>query len=198
MNVLQTPDDSTAVVKIMGEFNDFLSHNNSRNFADLRSRLTFDDTPSRLPKSSSSFSLNPGKGAPDFKFMKKPGRTAVINRNREKDVQMIKDRTKIAQLESQLCSSERDKKRARIEFERETSVQKNALIRQEERHGDLQRSLQYVVNQEKNLKEQLKETKREYDSYRSKSEQKIQNLQREKLKLSAELDEVCDICMIVI
>ena len=187
MNVLQTPDDSTAVVRIMGEFDHFLSHNESRRFADLRSRLTFEDTPTIQSKSASSQNV---VGRDSTKMKKSHSTAEIINRDREKDVAIIKGKSKIAHLESQLSSSERDRKRARIEFEKETCVHKNTLLRQEQRHEDLQRSLQYIVNQEKSLKEQLKDTRKEYDTYRSKSEQKIQNLQREKLKLSTELDEV--------
>ena len=194
MNVLQTPDDSTAVVRIMGEFDHFLSHNDTRGFADPRSRLTFEDSSSPsifpLPKPTSFTSQSAGKWS--SKPMKKSHSTAtIVNKDREKDVEIIKGRSKIAHLESQLKSSEMDRKRARVEFERETGVHKNSLLRQEERQEDLQRSLQYIVNQEKCLKEQLKDTRREFDTYRAKSEQKIQNLQREKLKFSAELDEVC-------
>lgn len=189
MNVLQTPDDSTAVVRIMGEFDHFLSHNESRRFGDLRSRLTFDDTQSSQSKSSASSQNVVSRDSTTMK--KRHSAAEIISRDREKDVEIIKGKSKIAHLESQLSSFERDRKRARIEFEKETSVHKNTLLRQEQRHEDLQRSLQYIVNQEKSLKEQLKETRKEYDAYRSKSEQKIQNLQREKLKLNTELDEVC-------
>ena len=104
---------------------------------------------------------------------------------------LIKSRSKIAQLESTVNSLESERKRARIEFEKDSGNDKLGLRRLEEKYEDLQQNFQYIAEQEKNAKDQLKELKKEYETYRNKSEQRIQNVQREKLKVCAERDEVC-------
>lgn len=179
MNFLRTPDDSTAVVKIMGEFDQFLT-------SDPRGRLTFEEPSddghgkSQRP-SSTSFAKNLNKSW---------SQGSLLSKERVKDVELIKSRSKIAHLESQMNVLESERKRARIEFERENGNDKLERRRLEEKYEDLQQNIQYIAEQEKNAKDQLKDLKKEYETYRNKSEQTIQNLQREKLKLSAEKDEV--------
>ncbi|KAJ7371146.1 Mitotic spindle assembly checkpoint protein MAD1 [Desmophyllum pertusum] len=87
-------------------------------------------------------------------------------------------------------SLESERKRARIEYEKDSGNEKLGLRRLEEKYDDLQQNFQYIAEQEKNAKDQLKEIKKEYETYRNKSEQKVQNLQREKLKVCAERDEL--------
>jgi len=180
MNILRTPDDSTAVVRIMGEFDQFLS-------SDPKSRLTYDESSSDLPaglqskwpSSSSTRTLS-----------KTRSQGSLLSKEREKDVALIKNRSKIAQLENTVNSLESERKRARIEFEKDSGNDKLGLRRLEEKYEDLQQNFQYIAEQEKNAKDQLKELKKEYETYRNKSEQRIQNVQREKLKVCAERDEV--------
>lgn len=179
MNFLRTPDDSTAVVKIMGEFDQFLT-------SDPRGRLTFEEPSddghgkSQRP-SSTSFAKNLNKSW---------SQGSLLSKERVKDVELIKSRSKIAHLESQMNVLESERKRARIEFERENGNDKLERRRLEEKYEDLQQNIQYIAEQEKNAKDQLKDLKKEYETCRNKSEQTIQNLQREKLKLSAEKDEL--------
>ena len=85
---------------------------------------------------------------------------------------------------------ESERKRARIEFEKDSGNDRLERRRMEEKYEDLQKNIHYIAEQEKNAKDQLKDLKKEYETYRNKSEQTIQNLQREKLKLCAEKDEV--------
>jgi len=180
MNILRTPDDSTAVVRIMGEFDQFLS-------SDPKSRLTYEESSdvqtsslSKWPSSKSARTLS-----------KTRSQGSILSKEREKDVELIKSRSKIAQLENTVNSLESDRKRARIEFEKDSGNDKLGLRRLEEKYEDLQQNLHYLAEQEKNAKDQLKELKKEYETYRNKSEQRIQNVQREKLKVCAERDEVC-------
>ena len=179
MNILRTPDDSTAVVRIMGEFDQFLSHHDSTlGLGSPRARLTFDDSSySAVPQNARPLTKTKIQGAP-------------LPREREKDVEILKGRSKIAYLESQMNVLETSRKRSRVEYEKEAKEHKANLQRREEKYEDMQKSLQYVVEQENNAKDQLKDIKKEYDKYKNKAEQKMQSLQREKLKLSAELDEV--------
>ena len=174
MNILRTPDDSTAFVRIMGEFDQFLS-------SDPKIRLSYEDSSSGgAPAASSTRTLS-----------KIRSQGSLLSKEREKDVELIKNRSKIAHLESQMNSLESERKRARIEYEKDSGNEKLGLRRLEEKYDDLQQNFQYIAEQEKNAKDQLKEIKKEYETYRNKSEQKVQNLQREKLKVCAERDEVC-------
>lgn len=183
MNILKTPDDSTAVVRIMGEFDQFLS-------SDPKSRLTYEEVvdETKTLDSSSSFlhKLMPGK---TLRKSKSQG-TFPFN-EREKDVELIKTRSKLAQLEGEMNTLESERKRARIEYDKDSGNHKLELRRLREKYDDLQQNFLCIAEQEKSAKNQLKELKKEFESYRNKSEQKLQNLQREKLKACAERDEVC-------
>lgn len=181
MNILRTPDDSTAVVRIMGEFDQFLS-------SDPKSRLTYEESSSDLQASSRS-KWPSSKSTRTLSKTRSQG--SLLSKEREKDVALIKSRSRIAQLENTVNSLESDRKRARIEFEKDSGNDKLGLRRLEEKYEDLQQNFQYLAEQEKNAKDQLKELKKEYETYRNKSEQRIQNVQREKLKVCAERDEVC-------
>ena len=178
MNILRTPDDSTAVVKIMREFDQFLS-------SDPKSRLTYEESSSDVLASSQS------KWSSSRVLSETRSQGSLLSKEREKDVELIKSRSKIAHLENTVNSLESERKRARIEFEKDSGNDKLGLRRLEEKYEDLQQNFQYLAEQEKNAKDQLKELKKEYETYRNKSEQRIQNVQREKLKVCAERDEVC-------
>ena len=182
MNILRTPDDSTAVVRIMGEFDQFLS-------SDPKSRLTYEESSSDLHAASSQSKWPSSSSTRTLRKTRSQG--SHLSKEREKDVALIKSRSKIAQLENTVSSLESERKRARIEFEKDSGNDKLGLRRLEEKYEDLQQNFQHIAEQEKNAKDQLKELKKEYETYRNKSEQRIQNVQREKLKVCAERDEVC-------
>ncbi|XP_067043438.1 mitotic spindle assembly checkpoint protein MAD1-like isoform X1 [Acropora muricata] len=176
MNILRTPDDSTAVVRIMSEFDQFLS-------SDPKSRLTFDEVDER-EKLSGHNAANPTRT-----LNKSKSQGTFFFKEREKDLELIKTRSKLAQLEGEMNTLESERKRARIEYEKDTGSQKLEFWRLQEKHEQLQQSFLCLAEQEKSAKEQLKELKKEYESLRNKSEQKVQNLQREKLKACAEKDQ---------
>lgn len=176
MNILRTPDDSTAVVRIMSEFDQFLS-------SDPKSRLTFDEV-DETEKLSGHNAANPTR---TLNISKSQG--TFFFKEREKDLELIKTRSKLAQLEGEMNTLESERKRARIEYEKDTGSQKLELWRLQEKHEQLQQSFLCLAEQEKSAKEQLKELKKEYESLRNKSDQKVQNLQREKLKACAEKDQ---------
>lgn len=179
MNFLRTPEDSTAVVRIMGEFDQFLT-------SDPRSRLTYEDPSSDGHEQSQ----RPSSKSFAKTLNKSRSQGSLFSNEREKDVELIKSRSKIAHLESQMNVLESERKRARIEFEKDSGNDRLERRRMEEKYEDLQKNIQYIAEQEKNAKDQLKDLKKEYETYRNKSEQTIQNLQREKLKLCAEKDEL--------
>ena len=178
MNILKTPEDSTAFVRIMGEFDQFLSNN-------PKGRLTYEDY------SSETHFKQGGVSSSSRVLSKSQSQGSLLTKEREKDVELIKSRSKIVQLENEMNSLESERKRARIEFEKDAGNQKLSFRRLEEKYDDLQQNFLCIAEQEKNAKDQLKELKKEYEMFRNKSEQKLQNLQREKLKACAERDEVC-------
>ena len=178
MNILKTPEDSTAFVRIMGEFDQFLSNN-------PKGRLTYEDY------SSETRFKQGGSSSSSRVLSKSRSQGSLLTKEREKDVELIKSRSKIVQLESEMNSLESERKRARIEFEKDAGNQKLSFRRLEEKYDDLQQNFLCIAEQEKNAKDQLKEVKKEYEIFRNKSEKKLQNLQREKLKACAERDEVC-------
>ncbi|XP_068760462.1 mitotic spindle assembly checkpoint protein MAD1-like [Montipora capricornis] len=181
MNLLRTPDDSTAVVRIMGEFDQFLS-------SDPKSRLTYEEGEDTVKLSGVSSSLH-NASKPGRTLSKSKSQGTFFFKEREKDFELIRTRSKLAQLEGEVNTLESERKRARIEYEKDSGSQKLESRRLQEKYEDLQQNFMCLAEQEKNAKEQLKELKKEYESYRNRSEQKVQNLQREKLKACAERDE---------
>lgn len=189
--MLKTPDDSTAVVRMMGEFNRFLSDSEVSGLGEPKLRLTYDD----LTEPVNVAGKNTGKSIPDHMPTRSITRSqssgVMLGKDREKDLELIRNRSKIAHLESELNSMESSRKRARIEHERDCQVHKSELIKRSEDMEDLEQTARYALDQEKFVKEQLNDLKKEYESYKTKTEKKTNNLQREKLKLTSEIEEVC-------
>ncbi|XP_031555898.1 mitotic spindle assembly checkpoint protein MAD1-like [Actinia tenebrosa] len=189
MNFLRTPDDSTAVVRIMGEFDQFLTDSEVSGIADPKLRLTFDDDTEQIrPTRRATKTITYQK--PSRSLARSQSSSVVTEKDREKDVEIIKSHSKIAHLESQLYSMESSRKRARVEQDMECEIQRQELNKKSEKMEDLMKSVQYALDQEKQAKEQLSDIKKEYEFYKNKADKKIQNLQREKLKLSSEIEEV--------
>jgi len=176
MNILRTPDDSTAVVRIMGEFDQFLS-------SDPKGRLTYEE-----PGEEASFASRSSLASRTLSKSRSQG--SLLPKEREKDLELIKSRSKLARLESEMSSLESERKRARIEYEKDVGNNKVEFRRLQDKYEDLQQNFLCIAEQEKSAKEQLKELKKEFETYRNKCEQKMQNLQREKLKACAERDEL--------
>lgn len=190
MNFLKTPDDSTAVIRIMGEFDQFLSDPEVSGMADPKLRLTYDDDttePTQLRRGTRSITNQ----KPSRSLARSQSSSIVTGIDRDKDVEIIKSHSKIAHLESQLHSMETSRKRARVEEDKEYEIKRQELNRKSEEREDLMKSVQYALDQEKQAKEQLSDIKKEYELFKNKAEKKIQTLQREKLKLSSEIEEVC-------
>ena len=66
------------------------------------------------------------------------------------------------------------------------------LRREIEKNSELQQQLKYVVEQEKNVRDELKGTRKEFEDYKKKAEEKIHGLQRQLLKLNSEVEEVIE------
>lgn len=50
--------------------------------------------------------------------------------------------------------------------------------------------MKYIVDEEKNVRDELKGTRKEFEDYKKKAEEKIHGLQRQMLKLNSEAEEV--------
>lgn len=192
MNVLRTPDDSTAVLRIMGEFNQFLSDSEVSGLGDPKLRLTYDDVTEPLSSSSKTTENSFTDSKPSRAMSRSQSGSVILGKDREKEVELIKNRSKIAHLESQLNSVESSRKRARVEHEKDCQVHKHELIKRSEDMEDLEQTVQYALDQEKFAKEQLNDIKKEYEMYKTKAERKANDLQRAKLKLTSEIEEVSE------
>jgi rhodanese-related sulfurtransferase len=105
-----TPEDCTAVVQVMEEYERLARPT-------IIGRLNFDETPS--PKFSSSFKAQPTNNKSsktDYSFARRS------SKDRDKDVALLCAKGRISQLEneSQLVMTER--KRARIEQDKESEI----------------------------------------------------------------------------
>jgi DNA repair exonuclease SbcCD ATPase subunit len=172
----------------MGEFDQFLSDPEVSGMADPKLRLTYDDTTEHPRANRSTMSITNQK--PSRSLGRSQSSSVARGKDRDKDVEIIKNRSKIAHLESQLSSFESSRKRARVEEDKEHHIHKQEINKRSEDMEDLMKSVQYALDQEKQAKEQLSDIKKEYELYKNKSEKKVQNLQREKLKLTSEIEEV--------
>lgn len=190
MNVLRTPDDSTAVVRIMGEFDRFLSDSDMSGMGDPRYRLNFDDVTEPIPSSSKTNATSMIDNRPVRAISRSQSGSALLGKERQKDIELITNRSKIAHLESQLNSIESSRKRARIEHEKDCQVHKRELRKRSEDFEDLEQTVKYALDQEKFAKEQLQDIKKEYEMHKTNCERKTNDLQREKFKLISEIEEV--------
>ena len=181
--MLRTPDDCTAVVRVMQDFEKIAAPHQINN---PKGRLNFDETPS------------PDKGSRFFKTDKDPSGIGNFQislsrkraAEREKDVELFCAKGRISHLEKETSLLKTETKRAKIEQQKELEVRQGDLRREIEKNGELKQQLKYVVDQEKNAREELKTTRKEFEDYKKKSAEKVHSLQRQKLKLTSETEEV--------
>ncbi|XP_028395474.1 mitotic spindle assembly checkpoint protein MAD1-like [Dendronephthya gigantea] len=81
-----------------------------------------------------------------------------------------------------------ERKRARIEYDKESEIHQANLRREIEKNSELQQQLKYVVDEEKNVREELRRTRKEFDEYKKKSEERIHGLQQQKMKMNSEME----------
>lgn len=184
-----TPEDCTAVVRVLQDFEKLAAPHQGP--SDPKGRLNFDDSPS--PNTGSNYytaekrPLETNKSKFHFSSSSLAWKSV---KEREKDVKLICAKGRISQLENESNSMRAERKRARIEQQKEMDARQGELRRQIEKNSELQQQLKYVVDQEKNVREELKGTRKEFEEYKKKTEEKVHSLQREKLKFSSELQEV--------
>ena len=184
--MLRTPDDCTAVVRVMQDFEKIAA---PHQINDPKGRLNFDETPSPDIGDKGSRFYKTDKdpsGIGNFQFSLSRKRAA----EREKDVELFCAKGRISHLENETSLLKTETKRAKIEQQKVLEARQGELRRETEKNGELQQQLKYVVDQEKNAREELKMTRKEFEEYKKKSEEKVHSLQRQKLKLTSETEEV--------
>ena len=109
-----TPDDCTAVVQVMQEYEKLARPEGGE--TNIIGRLNFDETPS--PRISSSFKAqtNNKSSKTEFSFARKS------SKDREKDVALLCARGRISQLENESKLMMTERKRARIEHEKDSGI----------------------------------------------------------------------------
>ncbi|XP_014667600.1 PREDICTED: mitotic spindle assembly checkpoint protein MAD1-like [Priapulus caudatus] len=117
-------------------------------------------------------------------------RSAFEKYQRALTAELVSVEAKVVQLESELAFQRNEKACTIVELEKNYTILKQGKIRDDEKYADLQQKLRYVVEREKATKEQLQQCKKNLDAARGGPNQKFINLQREKHKLEAELNEV--------
>ena len=187
-----TPEDCTAVVRVMQNFEKLAApHQGTGTLYDPKARLNFEDNSS--PNTSKAFynaERSPSGSQGNRSYLSTSSLARKSNKDREKDVQLLCAKGRISHLENEANSLQTQRKRARIEQQKEIDVRQGELRRQLEKNSELQRQLKYVVDQEKNVRDELKGTRKEFEDFKKKTEEKVHSLQRQKLKLNAEVEEV--------
>ncbi|XP_046854573.1 mitotic spindle assembly checkpoint protein MAD1-like [Xenia sp. Carnegie-2017] len=182
-----TPDDCTTVVRIMQEYDKLESErceDEPSKFSPIVGRLTFDENSPHIDNTSLYRSqVKNRSGHLDSTFCQRD------YKDREKDVALLCAKGRISHLENESLYLKTERKRSRIDEEKEIEIRKESLRQEIEKNSELQQQLKYVVEEEKCVRDKLKETKKQFEDYKKKTEEKIHGLQRQILKLNSEIEE---------
>ncbi|CAH1274222.1 MAD1L1 [Branchiostoma lanceolatum] len=191
MNV--TPEDNTTVVRMMGDFNSYLAEGRRQQ---SNSSLLFDMGDTTAGKGDLTMQLDTTRDDSTVQWDRPE--TAKRNRVRrleqtqaiEKEGELLFTRSKVAKLETAITQLTTEKKRDKIEFEKGQETFRLQYERDLEQVNDLRHKLEFLVKEEKQAKEELAEERKKLTTIKTQMEKRIMVLQREKLCVQAELDEL--------
>ncbi|KAL8625266.1 hypothetical protein ACOMHN_030024 [Nucella lapillus] len=175
---MDSPVDSTEIIRMRKDFNAFLSGSGRRiDQSTLRLNLDADDFPA------------PSRGS---RAKDESIRAALEKEKQEKlkVAELLAAKSKIAELETQLSSTKTSNKRARIEFERDLETFKSEREHESERISELRGKTRQLAESEQLAKAELAEGRQEWETARLSLEKKLRNVQREKLTMEEELLKV--------
>ncbi|KAI8512316.1 Mitotic spindle assembly checkpoint protein MAD1 [Branchiostoma belcheri] len=192
MNV--TPEDNTEVVRMMGDFNSYLAEGKRQH---SNSSLLFNMGDTTAVKGDLTMQLEASRSDDSTVQWDRP-ETAKRNRVRrheqqqamEREGELLWTRSKVAKLETAITQLETKKKRDKIEFEKGQETFRLQYERDLEQVNDLRHKLEFVVKEEKQAKEELAEERKKLTTMKTQMEQRMMGLQREKLCIQAELEEL--------
>ncbi|XP_078611717.1 mitotic spindle assembly checkpoint protein MAD1-like [Branchiostoma floridae x Branchiostoma japonicum] len=191
MNV--TPEDNTEVVRMMGDFNSYLAEGRRQH---SNSSLLFDIGDTTAGKGDLTMKLETSRDESTVQWDRPE--TAKRNRVRrleqqhalEKQGELLWTRSKVAKLETAISQLETEKKREKIEFEKGQETFRMQYERDLEQVNDLRHKLEFLEREEKQAKEELADERKKLTTIKTQSEKRIMGLQREKLHIQAELEEL--------
>ncbi|KAL5019316.1 hypothetical protein ScPMuIL_005038 [Solemya velum] len=169
---MDSPGDNTAVIRMKRDLDAFLSTNGGPKIGKYGASTT-----SRNEQTHSRSSLS---------------HSLQLKFDREKEADVLAAKSKIAELESQVCSLATLNKKARVEYEMDIESKAQKQETEIGKLHDLKSQLQFISHREAHAKEMLSECKRELDSRKSVYEQKILALQKEKMEIQEELQQSKD------
>lgn len=172
---MESPADSTAVIRMRKDFDKFLS--GSRNW---------------LEASSFRLDLDANIGASRRKPAPVPDVKAIIEKEkaeRMKETELLAARSQIMQLENQLAATQTSNKRARIEFEKDIDSIKYERERETEQLSDLRAKLRQAVEGAKVARAELAEGQRDTENARAAMASKLSKLQGEKMQLEGDIQK---------
>ncbi|XP_064643722.1 mitotic spindle assembly checkpoint protein MAD1-like [Lineus longissimus] len=168
---MDTPEN-TAVVNLLKDFNDLVSHQ-SRG-PKIAKTLDF----------STSFDNRSQCSSVTMKSLLEKERAG-----REREAALLAAKGRIASLENKMGSLETSRKRARIDYESEMENLKIERMKEQQRIDDMKSRLNFVVQNEEELRDQLDDTRKKMETQKAESGEKIKNLQKELFNLQTEFME---------
>ncbi|XP_076459747.1 mitotic spindle assembly checkpoint protein MAD1-like [Babylonia areolata] len=174
---MDSPVDSTAVIRMRKDFNAFIS-DSGRRLEQPSFRLNFD----AADISTSDRRRTPSSSNDSIK--------AILEKEKQeklKVAELLAAKSKIAELETQLASVKTSNKRARIEFEKDLDSIKSERERESDKITELRCKVRQLADSEQLAKAELAEGRQEWETARISLEKKLRNAQREKLTMEEEL-----------
>lgn len=165
-------NDNTSVIRMKRDFDKFISGDR------LPSHLDFS------VGSDDSMNITTGTALSVRSVLEKE------KDNLLKEAELTAAKSTIARLEAEILTLKTSNKRARIEFEKDLGCIKDQKDREGDKIKELKTQIQFLSSRERYAREELEEYKKVKDNSKSDYENKIQDLQKERLKLQDEVQRM--------
>ncbi len=110
--------------------------------------------------------------------------------SKQKKIELLTSKAKIAKLENQLKNHDTERKRQRIEEEREALVKERKYMKKDDENQELQKQLKYLLEKEEGGREEIMELKKKLDSLQEKYTKESDGWKMEKKQYIKQLEEV--------
>ncbi|XP_070187007.1 mitotic spindle assembly checkpoint protein MAD1-like isoform X2 [Littorina saxatilis] len=181
---MESPGDSTAVIRMRKDFDAFILGSGSRieqpSFRRNLDAEVFSNSKSK-PRSEEKQTAS-ARSIRDILEMEK--------RQKQKDVELLATKSRLAEVETQLTATTTSKKRARIEFENDLIAVKSEKERELGQVSDLRSQIRQLKESEKLAKAELTEGRQEWKTIRLALEAKLCSVQRERLASEHDIQKV--------
>ncbi|CAG5131970.1 unnamed protein product [Candidula unifasciata] len=173
--------ESTELIKMKDKYNRFLKEEDSITFGNTRHNLLpdFDETPVKAPRL-----LNNSGSKRSFAMAVSFEETDLRKQLAERDADVILLKANLTQLEKRLSSMDVMAREARINYDREIVKLKAEKDREACKAVELKSKLHYVMEKEKNSREEMQRLETELQHQKLEMDKKLQAANKEKVDLA--------------